>query len=105
ITVLVLLLFPPCEFVLTISHNNDRLFTSGRREGLGTAVTVASLGDYADDFRQRGKDGCDRLLGRSLIPVPLDAVDNLEFRMFLDAFRDPGMDRVVDRSAGQTADL
>ena len=54
---------------------------------------------------QRGQHGRDRLLRRRLVPVAGHRADDLELGMRGDAFEDAGVDGVVDRGAGEAADL
>ena len=76
-----------------------------RGDRLRRAVAVAALIDDADDRRQRGQNRRHRLLRRRLVPVAGDRGHDLEIGMFLHALENSGMDRVVDRSAGEAADL
>src|SRR5260370_40689081 len=67
ITVLSLLLFPPSQLILAISHNDDGQLASGRRERLGAAIAVATLVNHAGNFRERRQNRRDRLLRRRLV--------------------------------------
>src|SRR5262249_44199686 len=100
-----LLLLPPLQLVLAIAHDDGRPGAAGGGKSLGSAITVATLIDHSGDFGQRGKHARDRLLRRRLIPIALDAGDDLELRVLLDALFDSGMDGIVDRSAGEPSDL
>src|SRR3981081_4350551 len=105
ITILRLLLFPPGEFVLAISHDDDGQLASARVKSLRTAVAVATLVNHAGNFRKRWQNRRHRLLCRSLVPIALDTIDDLKFCMLLDSLRYPGVDRVIDRGTSQATDF
>ena len=105
VAVCLLLLHPPGQFVLTIAHDDDRLLAPAILEGLSGAITVATLVDHAHDLGQRGKHGRDGLLRRRLVPVALDRIRDLELRILLQAIERTVVEVIVDRGAGDTADL
>src|SRR5258708_5755027 len=105
IPVLSLVLFPPSQLILAISHKKDGQLASGCRDRLSATGAVSTRVNHAGNFRERRQNRRDRLLRRGLIPVTLDTVDDLEFRVLFDPLGDPGMNRVVDRGADKTADF
>ena len=72
---------------------------------LRRAVAVAALVDDADDVGERRQDARHRLLRRGLVPIAGDRADDLELGMVLDGFDDAVVDGLVDRRAGEAADL
>src|ERR1700758_2666346 len=99
------LLFPPLQFILPVAHYDDRFLATGGSKGLSGPITVAALIHHAPNVRKRRYDCGDRFLCRRLIPITLNAIHDFEFWMLFDTFRNTGMNRVIDRSAGQATDL
>src|SRR5690606_5894626 len=85
----VLLLLPPPQLVLAVTHDDGGHVATGGVEGLCRAVAVTTLGDDADDvLGQAGQNAGDRLLSHILGPVAVHRSDHLELAVGLEAFLD-----------------
>src|SRR5260221_12479571 len=67
ITVLSLLLFPPSQLILAISHNNDGQLPSGCHERLSATVPLSTLVNHAGNFREQGTNLSNSLTRLGLI--------------------------------------
>lgn len=73
-------------------------------ESLRSAVTVATCVTTASIFGRLGRMPATARC-RRLRQSPLSGTDDLEFRMFLHAFFDAGMDIVIDGNTGKAANF
>ncbi|MNT45151.1 hypothetical protein D3C72_1817170 [compost metagenome] len=93
------------QFVFTVAHDDGGCRALGGGESLCRTVTVTALRHDSRNFGKARQNAGDGALGDILRPVAIDRTDDLELRVLGDGVDDAGMDFIIDRNAGQTADL